>query len=251
MNKEEIWKERSKYYDKLNWTKKQLYINKILQACNLKSYTNACDVGCGTGIVTYALSKHCRKVVGIDISEDMLKQAKQYHNAQNITYRKMDAENLCQPYGFPEYRFEVVTARMVFHHIKNCTQAIDECKKVLTQGGTFVISEGIPPIGAKSFHEKFLTEKEKRVIFTVDDLIQLLEKAEFEDIDFVIHKMEDVSIKNWLANSGLSKEKQEELYKIRLDSAKYAQRAENMRIVDGDILTDWYFAIVSGVKPID
>ena len=247
MKEEEIWKRRSEVYDKLKWTHREEYMNKIMGACNLKSYYQACDVGCGTGVVAYALSKYCRKVYGIDTSEDMLEKAKHNNGSENIFYGVSDAEKI----DFPNNRFEVVTARMVFHHIVNPLIAANECFRVLKPGYKFVISEGIPPYGARAFHKKFLTKKEDRKIFTVDDLIELLEKAQFEDIDFVIHKMENVSIKNWLNNSGLPKEKQRELYKMRLDSPYHAQKAENMKIANGDILTDWHFAIVSGVKPID
>jgi len=247
MKEEEIWKGRSKVYDMLGWTRRKEYISKILQACNLKSYYDACDVGTGTGVVAYALSKYCKSVHGIDISSDMLEQAKKHHNADNITYMKMDAENM----DFPNWRFHVVTARMVFHHIVRPIIAIHNCCDILKPGGKLIISEGVPPVGVKSFHERFLKKKEDRQVFSVDDLVQFFEKSKFENIDFEIHKMPDVSIRNWLDNSGLPKEKQEELYKIRLDSPMYSQKAENMRISNGDILTDWYFAIVSGVKPSD
>lgn len=247
MREEEIWKVRSKVYDKLDWTRRQEYMNKILQACDLKSYYDACDIGTGTGVVAYALSKYCRNVFGVDISNDMLQQAEKHHNADNIKYKKMDAENM----DFPNWRFHIATARMVFHHIVNPVIAMHECYDILKPGGKLIISEGVPPVGVKSFHRRFLKKKEDRQVFSVDDLIQLFEKSKFEDVAFEIHKMPDVSIRNWLDNSGLPKEKQEELYKMRLDSPKYAQKAENMRVVNGDILTDWYFAIVSGVKSSD
>lgn len=247
MKEEEIWKERSKVYDKLNWTTRQEYMDKIMDACNLKSYYDACDIGTGTGVVAYALSKYCKSVFGIDISKDMLEKAKKYHNNENIEYDVMDAEKM----DFPNQRFHVVTARMVMHHINKPMIVMQNCRYILKPGGRLVISEGVPPVGARHFHEKFLKKKEDRNIFTVDDLIQLFENSVFENIEFEIHKMPDVSIRNWLDNSGLPIEKQEELYKMRLDSSKYAQKAENMRVVNGDILTDWYFAIVSGVRPSD
>ena len=245
MGKEiEIWKTRSKVYDQLDWTRKQEYMNAILKMCQLKSNYFVCDIGTGTGVVANALSKYCKVIHGIDISEDMLGKAEMEHNAHNITWECMDAERM----SFPDNSFDVVTARMVFHHIKNQQKAICECNRILKPGGRIVISEGIPPPGARNFHEKFLKEKEDRVIFSVDDLIQLLEYGWFEDIDFKIHVMHEVSIKNWLENSGLPKDKQAKLYRMRLDSPKYAQKAENMQIHDGDILTDWHFAIVTGVK---
>lgn len=240
----DVWKVRSKVYDQLDWTRRQEYMNAILQMCNIKSDSICCDIGTGTGVVAFALSKYCGDVVGIDISRDMLNIAKDKNDGENIVYKRMDAEDL----KLKSDVFDIVVARMVFHHIKNWKQAMTECHRILKSGGRMVISEGVPPVGAKSFHERFLKEKEERVILTVDDLVSMLESVGFSDIDFKIHTMKDVSIKNWLENSGLPKKQQDKLYKMRIDSPKYAQKAENMRICDGDILTDWYFAIVSGVK---
>lgn len=248
-NDEEIWKVRSKVYDQLDWTRRQEYMSAILTACDLKSDSRCCDIGTGTGVVAYALSNYCDLIDAIDNSFDMLKIAREKHDKSGISYHHADAENMVGM-GFVPNMFDVIVARMVFHHIKHPVKAMEECKMVLKPGGKLVISEGVPPVGAKHFHTQFLTKKEDRNIFSVDDLISLFEHAGFKDIDFKIHKMKDVSIKNWLENSGLPKEKQDELYKMRLDSPKYAQKAENMRIHDGDILTDWFFAIVSGVKPL-
>jgi len=249
MSEEEIWKVRSKVYDQLDWTRRQEYMNAILQMCNLKSDYTCCDLGTGTGVVAKSLSNYCKEIVGVDISQDMLDIARKHQKEKNITYVKGDAETLTNDKkNFSYEMFDVITARMVFHHIKNWYSAIDQCHKVLKHGGRIVISEGVPPIGARFFQENFLKTKEDRKVFTTDDLIALLECQGFIDIDFKIFKMESVSINNWLNNSGLPKEKQDKIYKMRLDSPKYAQKAENMKIYNGDILTDWYFAIVSGVK---
>lgn len=249
MKEKKIWEVRSKVYDQLDWTRRQEYMDAIIQACNLKSHYQCCDIGTGTGTVAKALSKYCNSVIGVDNSDDMLNIAREENKESNIEFVKGNIEVLTNDEkNFCYDLFDIITARMVFHHLGNWTFAIKECYKVLKPGGKIIISEGVPPIGAKHFHEKFLTKKEKRKVFTTDDLISLLEENKFKDINFKIHKMESVSIKNWLDNSGLSEEKQNQLYKMRLDSPIYAQKAENMKIHDGDILTDWYFTIVSGVK---
>jgi SAM-dependent methyltransferase len=49
------------------------------------------DIGCGTGRSTYALSKYCSHVVGIDPSMEMLKEAQVQHS---ISYLNAPAEKI-------------------------------------------------------------------------------------------------------------------------------------------------------------
>jgi SAM-dependent methyltransferase len=49
------------------------------------------DIGCGTGRSTYALSKYCSHVVGIDSSMEMLKEAQVQHS---ISYLNAPAEKM-------------------------------------------------------------------------------------------------------------------------------------------------------------
>lgn len=241
MNK---WDVRAKIYDKLNWTLRENYMENFLKMCDLKSYYHACDVGTGTGAIANAVSKYCKDVKGTDISRDMLSIAKKKHNSSNITYKLMNAENM----SFKPNTFDCVTARMCFHHIENQHAAIKDCFKILKPGCKFVISEGIPPQGARNFYTEMFKLKEKRRTYTIDDLAALLEYGGFKDIRFEIHKMPNVSINNWLDNSGLSKETCKRLYNMHLDSPEYIKKAYNMKIINGDIYMDWLFAIASGMK---
>jgi 2-polyprenyl-3-methyl-5-hydroxy-6-metoxy-1,4-benzoquinol methylase len=54
------------------------------------------DIGCGTGRHSLELTKRGYKVVGIDLSDSLLKRAREKANEQNlvISFRKHDARNL-------------------------------------------------------------------------------------------------------------------------------------------------------------
>lgn len=76
----------------------------------------ALDFGCGVGRITLPLAKHCEMVVGVDISENMLKEARQ--NAEkfslsNIEFLKGD-NDLTKVSG----KFDFVHSFIVFQHIK-------------------------------------------------------------------------------------------------------------------------------------
>jgi phosphatidylethanolamine/phosphatidyl-N-methylethanolamine N-methyltransferase len=96
------------------------------------------EVGVGTGISLPYYSGTSR-VVGIDISEPMLKVARKRVASDRLTHVEslevMDAENL----DFPDASFDVVVAQYVVNTVPNPETDLDEFLRVLRPGGEVVI----------------------------------------------------------------------------------------------------------------
>lgn len=96
------------------------------------------EVGVGTGISLPYYSAKSR-VVGIDISEPMLKVARRRVINDRLEHVEqlevMDAENL----EFPVASFDVVVAQYVVNTVPNPEIALDEFLRVLRPGGELVI----------------------------------------------------------------------------------------------------------------
>lgn len=240
------WDIRAKKYDNLEWTNRDQYMEKLLKICDLKSDFYACDIGTGTGIIAQILAHYCRKVDAIDYSESMLNIAKNKRPMDNLNYKLMNAEKL----ELPSNMFDIVTARMCFHHIAHQEKAIKECVRILKTGGKFVISEGIPPPGTRKFYNEMFKLKEKRRTYTIDDLVELVDEGGLKNINIEIHRMPGVSINNWLENSGKDKAACKKIYDMHLDCEDYVKEAYNMKVLNGDIFMDWLIAIISGKKPL-
>ncbi|KAG9271198.1 putative methyltransferase DDB-G0268948 [Astyanax mexicanus] len=69
------------------------------------------DLGCGTGQNTRLLSPHFQKVVGIDISESQLEEARAVPGFTNLSYRTGTAEQL----PFPDGSVDLLTAASAAH----------------------------------------------------------------------------------------------------------------------------------------
>lgn len=238
------WDIRAEKYDNLEWTNRDQYMEKFLKISDLKSDFLACDIGTGTGIIAQTLAHYCKKVDAIDYSKSMLNIAKKKRGMDNIKYLLMNAEKI----DLPSDNYDMVTARMCFHHITHQEKAIRECVRILKPGKKFVISEGIPPPGTRTFYTDMFKLKEKRRTYTIDDLVELLENGELKNLTIEIHKMPSVSINNWLANSGKDKSTCKKIYDMHLDCENYVKKAYNMKVLNADIFMDWLIAIVSGVK---
>jgi cyclopropane fatty-acyl-phospholipid synthase-like methyltransferase len=75
------------------------------------------DLGCGTGAIALALAPDAERVVGRDISEGMLEQAREKAQAHGIT----NAEFGDGRFRDPQYDSEVdiVTSNFAMHHLAN------------------------------------------------------------------------------------------------------------------------------------
>lgn len=92
------------------------------------------DVGCGSGIMAFELSRYFKKVIGIDISEEMLSIARKKRNAQNISYLNVNASSLDL-----KEKFDFIVSRNTFHHIEDILETLEKMKTLLNPGGKIAI----------------------------------------------------------------------------------------------------------------
>lgn len=104
------------------------------------------EVGIGTGI-SLQLYSACNRIVGIDLSPEMLRKARRrvaalsLINVEQLTI--MDAEHL----SFPDASFDAVVASHVISTVPHPLLALNECARMLKSGGELIL---INRVGADS-----------------------------------------------------------------------------------------------------
>lgn len=93
------------------------------------------DNGCGTGILLPDLTARCDAVYAVDLSPDMLAQARE--RAPRADLREADLESLPFPDGF----FRTVICRGSLHHVPSRERAFAEACRVLAPGGLLALTE--------------------------------------------------------------------------------------------------------------
>ncbi len=102
------------------------------------------DVGCGTGRFVVSLAPLVASAVGIDMTAEMLQQARQLQDegkVANIEWQQGDVADL----PFANGEFSIVTCRAMLHHVIEPARVIAEMTRVCAQGGRLVAMDLTPP----------------------------------------------------------------------------------------------------------
>ena len=94
------------------------------------------DVGCGAGFFTILLAKAGHQVTGIDLTPDMIKNARilAQEEGADCEFTVMDAENP----EFPDDTFDVIISRNLTWTLPDAARAYKEWIRVLKTGGILI-----------------------------------------------------------------------------------------------------------------
>ena len=239
------WAVRAQKYDNLDWVNRDKLLSKIVKLVGDLGTSKILDLGTGTGKVLRALVETSKEIdgYGLDISPEMLSKIPKSYDFNLI---EGSAEDLSI---FDNETFDLITARMVFHHLSNPSKAMAEIWRVLKPGGQVLICEGNPPSKETlDFYVSMFRFKEIRNTFLESDLTNIVLNGNFIDVTTSIVVLKGMSMMNWLNNSGLPKRNIDIIIKMHYECSPIIKNAYNMKLMEIDILMDWKFSIITGIK---
>lgn len=141
MNKQDV----IAFFDKLapRWDAEQIFsdevIETILDGAQVGPGTQVLDVACGTGVMfPYYLRRQVASVTAVDISEEMVKIAREKFPGEGITVLCADAEQL--PAGM---EFDRIVIYNAFPHFPEPERLIAGLSARLRAGGTLTVAHGM------------------------------------------------------------------------------------------------------------
>lgn len=98
------------------------------------------DVGCGSGDVTIdfvlpIMPKHFSRLVGTDISHEMIKFAENKYSKSNIAFDELDISADITKYLNSHEQFDHIVSFYCFHWIQNQKRAVQNIHNLLSPGG--------------------------------------------------------------------------------------------------------------------
>jgi 2-polyprenyl-3-methyl-5-hydroxy-6-metoxy-1,4-benzoquinol methylase len=162
----------------------------------------ALDLGCGTGVLSFALARRGFTVLGIDHSEEMLAVAERKRTGQkfagSVQFVKGDARHV----PADDEEFDCITCQGLLHHLPEMESCLSELARLLRPDGHFFISEpssrrsplsvGLSSLGRVARlgrRPRFPGGAESvEAPIAPDELVALLNDLELEyDIRFMMH----------------------------------------------------------------
>jgi len=155
--------------------------DRVVDFTSARNGSRLLDVGTGTGKQAFAFAKRGYDVVGIDLSEDMLKVANRKNKYENAKFLVADATNL----PFEDDRFDVCCVSFALHDMISTIRerALKEMARVTKRKGTMVVVDYALPenkIGRFLVYHIVKLYEKNYPEFIKSDLIALLRKSGFE-----------------------------------------------------------------------
>ncbi len=151
------------------------------------------EIGCGTGKYTEIMNKRAKKVIGMDISDNMLDMARK--RVPGVEFIQGDCEKLDM---FEDGQFDIVYGVNAFSYFPNKEEALKSIHRVLKKDGIFMLIDVNGPnpvyliaymIGRMDIDDWYSYLRKN----TLKYLVPMLENGGFE----IKHK----DIINWIPNA--------------------------------------------------
>ena len=172
---------------------------KAVESLGFVGNEHVLDIGCGDGRITAEIAKHIPNgvVVGIDISENMINDAKKSFGAiSNVSFVQTDATTFMS-----DKKFDIVVSFATLHWIKHQKKVLQNIFAVLKPGGRlyFIMAATnkgpISTVFASKKWRPYLLKQEP-VFFSQDPetMASMLRESGFKDIVVDVESLESVML---------------------------------------------------------
>ena len=139
MNTQQAYNSWSEQYDTNENKTRDLEAISLREHIKEQAFEHCLEIGCGTGKNTEWLITQSKKVLAVDLSEEMLSKAKQKINDSKVTFIHAD---ITQDWSFTNgNQFDLATFSLVLKHIEDLDAIFAKLNKVIQSNGIVYIGE--------------------------------------------------------------------------------------------------------------
>ena len=178
-------------------------LQEVLDLSRPKKGDLVLDVATGTGNTAFVLAPHVRRVIGVDLTREMLDQARRIaaeRGLRNTDWVIADAAML----PFADSTFDLYTVRAAPHHFADVGAFLAEAFRVLQPDRDAVFIDCAPPSPAREvLHEVEVRRDPSHVrSLTVEEWVRYLQVVGFE-IETASARELDWNYDDWMGNQAV------------------------------------------------
>lgn len=132
------------------------------------------DLGCGYGWhCQYVVTCGAKQVLGIDLSEKMIQEAKKRNNDSRIIYEVCGLDT----YTYPNDSYDVVISNLVLHYVENLKEVYHNVYQTLKKDGVFIFNIEHPVFTGSVNQEWVYDEHGKPLYWPIDQYFMTGERV--------------------------------------------------------------------------
>jgi ubiquinone/menaquinone biosynthesis C-methylase UbiE len=160
----------------------------------------ALDVATGTGNTALALAPFVRQVIGVDLTPEMLDQARRVTSERHVTNAHWVLGDACR-LPFADATFDLYAVRAAPHHFHDFDAFLAEALRVLKPGRDAAFVDCAPPAAARDVLHEVEVRRDRSHVrsLTVPEWTEHLEQAGFE-VELAQARELDWDFEDWMGN---------------------------------------------------
>ena len=224
-------------------------LKEVLDLAQPQSGDLALDVATGTGNTAFALAPFVRRVIGLDLTREMLDQARRIATERHIVNADWvigDAARL--PFG--DDTFDLYVVRAAPHHFPNIHAFLREALRVLKPGRAAAFIDCAPPLPARDVLHEVEVRRDPSHIrsLTVDEWVSELERAGFS-VEMAVARELDWDYEEWMGNMAVAPALAGELAGIIEAAQGKAREQLHPARRDGKLWHAYWHCLIRAHKP--
>jgi ubiquinone/menaquinone biosynthesis C-methylase UbiE len=163
---------------------KVIEFDEIVRMADLIPDDTVLDIGCGSGQQTLLLGQKCKRTVGIDISDQVIKRAKDMARISGLSGKVSFLQGNVVDADFPDGSFNKIVSFCVLEHIPEWQAVLKKAHQWLAPGGRLVISvDSLAPIKDEALIKMHRENYSVAIYFDTQTLGSGLRDAGFSRFD--------------------------------------------------------------------